>query len=47
MFGSEQIPPQASRDSSGWISLDGKIELMKGRLLIGAEETTNGYVKGH
>ena len=47
MFNSEQIPPQASQDSSGWISLDGKIELMRGRLLIGAEETASGYVKGH
>lgn len=42
---SEQIPPQASQDSSGWISLDGKIELMRWRLLIGAEETANGFVK--
>jgi len=47
MFDSEQIPPQSSQDSSGWISLDGKIELMRGRLLIGAEETANGYVKWH
>lgn len=47
IFNSEQIPPQAAQDSSGWISLDGKIELTRGRLLIGTEETANGYVKGH
>lgn len=42
---SEQIPPQASQDSLGWISTDGQIELCRGRFLIGAEETANGYVK--
>lgn len=47
IFNSEQIPPQSAQDSSGWISLDGKIELMRGRLLIGTEETANGFVKGH
>ena len=26
---SEKIPPQASSDSSGWISLDESIELMR------------------
>lgn len=43
---SEQIPPQASSDSLGWISTDGQIELCRGRALVGAEETANGYVKG-
>ena len=42
----ELIPSQAAQDSLGWISTDGQIELCKGRLLIGAEETANGYVKG-
>jgi len=42
----ELIPQQASQDSSGWISTDGQIELCRGRLLIGAEETANGFVKG-
>lgn len=42
---SEQIPPQASQDSLGWISTDGQIELCRGRFLIWAEETANGYVK--
>lgn len=44
---SEQIDPYASQNSSGWISTDSGIELCRGRLLIGAEETANGYVKGH
>lgn len=43
----ELIPRQASQDSLGWISTDGQIELCKGRLLIGAEETASGSVKGH
>jgi len=43
----ELIPRQSSQDSVGWISTDGQIELCKGRLLIGAEETTSGSVKGH
>lgn len=42
----EQIPQNASQDSLGWISTDGQIELCKGRLLVGAEETANGYVQG-
>lgn len=42
----ELIPQQASQDSLGWISTDGQIELCKGRLLIGAEETANGSVLG-
>lgn len=42
----ELIPMQASQDSLGWVSTDGQIELCKGRLLLGAEETANGYVKG-
>jgi hypothetical protein len=42
----ELIPQNTSQDSIGWISTDGQIELCKGRLLIGAEETANGYVKG-
>lgn len=43
---SEKIPSMASQDSLGWVSLDGSIELGRGRFLIGAEETANGYVKG-
>lgn len=42
----ELIPQQASQDSLGWISTDGQIELCKGRLLIGAEETASGSVLG-
>ncbi len=42
----ELIPQQAAQDSLGWISVDGQIELVKGRRLIGANETANGYVKG-
>ena len=37
----------SAQDSSGWISTDSGIELCRGRLLIGAEETANGFVKGH
>ncbi len=44
---SENIPPTSAQDSSGWISTDSGIELCRGRLLIGTEETANGYVKGH
>lgn len=43
---SELIPRQAAQDSLGFISTDGQIELCRGRLLIGAEETASGYVKG-
>lgn len=43
----ELIPQQASQDSLGFISTDGQIELCRGRLLVGAEETANGFVKGH
>lgn len=43
----EIIPRQAAQDSLGFISSDGQIELCRGRLLIGAEETATGYVKGH
>lgn len=42
----ELIPQQAAQDSLGWISTDGKIELCRGRLLVGAEETVSGYVQG-
>lgn len=42
----ELIPQQAAQDSLGYISLDGQIELCKGRQLVGANETANGYVKG-
>ncbi len=42
----ELIPSQVAQDSVGYISTDGQIELSRGRLLIGAEETANGYVKG-
>lgn len=42
----EQIPSQASQDSLGWISSDGQIELTKGRILVGAEETASEYVQG-
>src|SRR3990167_6405815 len=43
----ELIANNAAQDSLGWISLDGQIELCRGKLLIGAEETANGSVKGH
>lgn len=43
----ELIPSQASKDSLGWISTDGQIELCKGRLLLGTEETTSSSVQGH
>ena len=42
----ELIPSQSSQDSLGWISTDGQIELCRGRLLIGAEETASGSVLG-
>lgn len=42
----ELIDRNASQDSLGWISTDGQIELCKGRLLIGSEETATGFVKG-
>lgn len=42
----ELIPPQSSQDSLGWISLDGEIELTRGRVLMGAEETSSSYVQG-
>lgn len=42
----ELISSQAAQDSLGWISTDGQIELTRGRFLIGAEETANGFVKG-
>lgn len=42
----ELIPQQAAQDSLGWISTDGQIELTRGKLLVGAEETAAGYVKG-
>ena len=41
----ELIPAQAAQDSLGFISTDGEIELCKGRILLGAEETTAGYIK--
>ncbi len=40
------IPNQAAQDSLGWISTDGQIELCRGKLLIGAEETATGFPKG-
>lgn len=42
----ELIPSQAAQDSLGWISDNGKIELCRGKIIIGAEETATGYVKG-
>ena len=42
----ELIPPQSSQDSLGWISTDGKIELCRGKLLLGTEETTTSYSQG-
>lgn len=42
----ELIPKQAAQDSLSWISSPGNIELSKGRLLIGAEETASSYVQG-
>jgi hypothetical protein len=42
----EQIPQNAAQDSLGWISTDGQIELSRGRLLLGAEETASGGVQG-
>jgi hypothetical protein len=42
----ELIPKQAAQDSLGWISLDGQIELCKGKIVVGATETANGYVQG-
>lgn len=42
----ELIPSQSAQDSLGFISTDGQIELCRGKLLVGAEETANGFVKG-
>lgn len=43
----ELIPAGAAQDSLGFLSFDNEIELCRGRLLVGAEETASGYVKGH
>lgn len=42
----ELIPQGAAKDSLGFISTPGQIELCRGRLLVGAEETASGFVKG-
>jgi len=42
---SEFIPQQSAQDANNWISLDNKIELTRGRFLIGAEETANWFVQ--
>lgn len=42
----EQIPPNAAQDSLGWISVDGQIELSRGRYVLGAEEAGSGGVQG-
>lgn len=42
----ELIPQNAAQDSLGFISTDGQIELCKGRIVVGAEETANGSVQG-
>lgn len=42
----ELIPKQAAKDSLGWISTDGQIELCKGKQVVGAVETTTSYVQG-
>jgi hypothetical protein len=42
----ELIPSQSAQDSEGFISTDGQIELCRGRLLVGAEESGVNHVQG-
>lgn len=37
LFGGENIPQSASKDSLGWISTDDAIELSRGRIIVGSE----------
>lgn len=43
----ELVPRGGASDAHGWLTRGGSIELSRGRLLVGAEETANGSVKGH
>lgn len=43
----ELVPRGGASDALGWITKGTYIELSRGKLLIGAEETANGSVKGH
>ena len=43
----ELVPRGGASDSLGWITKGAYIELSRGKLLIGAEETANGAVQGH
>ena len=42
----DKISSGASSDSLGWRTQDTSIELSRGKLLVGAEETANGKVRG-
>lgn len=43
----ELVPRGGASESLGWITKGAFIELSRGKLLVGAEETANGSVKGH
>ena len=43
----ELVPRGGASDSLGWITRGGFIELSRGKMLVGPEETANGSVKGH
>lgn len=42
----ELIPRNSAQDSLGFISTDGQIELCKGRIVVGTEETTSSHLQG-
>ena len=46
LLNNEIIPQDAAQDSRGFITQDGKIKLIGGRLLIGADSGTVGLVRG-
>ncbi len=43
----ELVPRGGASEALGWITKGAFIELSRGKLLIGGEETVNGSVKGH
>lgn len=43
----ELVPRGGASDSLGWITRGGFIELSRGKMIVGPEETANGSVKGH
>ena len=43
----ELVPRGGASDALGWITKGAYIELSRGKVLVGAEETANGAVQGH